>query len=131
MDARGRRQLGEAHRPLLYGVDESHRLVQHADSRYTLVHMMSISSQYVRQQADGIQSGAGAPGPRDWDAATYDRVSDAHARWGATVLDRLTLRGDECVLDAGCGSGRVTEQLLSRLPHGQVVALDASPTMLA
>jgi trans-aconitate 2-methyltransferase len=70
-------------------------------------------------------------GPHDWDAATYDRVSDAHARWGATVLDRLTLRGDETVLDAGCGSGRVTEQLLARLPRGRVLALDASPKMLA
>jgi trans-aconitate 2-methyltransferase len=73
----------------------------------------------------------GERGPRDWDAATYDRVSDAHARWGATVLDRLALEGDECVLDAGCGSGRVTEQVLARLPSGQVLALDASPSMLA
>ncbi|MEO5964698.1 MAG: methyltransferase domain-containing protein [Candidatus Limnocylindrales bacterium] len=52
-------------------------------------------------------------------------------RWGSSVLDRLPLRGDETVLDAGCGSGRVTEQLAERLPRGHVVALDASPSMLA
>ncbi len=69
-------------------------------------------------------------GPRDWDAATYDRVADPMARWGAAVLDRLALRGDEVVLDAGCGSGRVTEMLAERLPHGSVVALDGSPAML-
>lgn len=68
---------------------------------------------------------------RDWDAATYDRVADPMARWGAVVLDRLPLEGDERVLDAGCGSGRVTELLAARVPHGRVIALDASPAMIA
>jgi trans-aconitate methyltransferase len=67
----------------------------------------------------------------DWDGARYDRVADPQARWGLTVLDRLELAGDETVLDAGCGSGRVTEELLERLPYGRVVALDSSPSMLA
>ena len=66
----------------------------------------------------------------DWDAGTYDRVADPQFRWGLAVLDRLELRGDERVLDAGCGSGRVTEALLERLPRGEVVALDVSPAML-
>ena len=48
---------------------------------------------------------------RDWDARTYDRVADPMTRWGLAVLDRLPLDGDERVLDAGCGTGRVTEQL--------------------
>ena len=68
--------------------------------------------------------------PRDWDAATYDRVAAPQARWGGAVLERLPLTGAETVLDAGCGSGRVTELLLERLPRGRVVALDASPAML-
>src|SRR6266508_370221 len=66
----------------------------------------------------------------DWDAATYDRIADPMARWGTAVLDRLPLRGDERVLDAGCGSGRVTERLLASLPLGHVIALDASPAMI-
>ena len=68
--------------------------------------------------------------PRDWDARTYDRIADPMTRWGAAVLDRLPLAGDERVLDAGCGSGRVTELLAERLPHGQVVALDGSTAMV-
>ena len=52
-------------------------------------------------------------------------------RWGTAVLDRLPLAGDETVLDAGCGSGRVTERLADRLPRGRVVALDGSPAMIA
>ncbi len=67
---------------------------------------------------------------REWDAATYDRIADPQTRWGAAVLERLVLRGDETVLDCGCGSGRVTEQLLARLPRGRVVALDVSSNML-
>jgi trans-aconitate 2-methyltransferase len=65
-----------------------------------------------------------------WDAATYDRISDPQVRWGETVLDRLPLEGDERVLDAGCGSGRVTRLILDRLPHGSVVAMDVSEEMI-
>ena len=68
--------------------------------------------------------------PRDWDARTYDRVADPMTRWGEAVLERLPLAGSERVLDAGCGSGRVTERLAERLPDGQVVALDGSPAMV-
>jgi trans-aconitate 2-methyltransferase len=49
---------------------------------------------------------------------------------GLAVLDRLELRGDETVLDAGCGSGRVTEALVQRLAHGRVIALDVSQSMV-
>ncbi|HET7494458.1 MAG TPA: methyltransferase domain-containing protein, partial [Candidatus Limnocylindrales bacterium] len=68
--------------------------------------------------------------PRDWDARTYDRVSEPQVRWGTAVLDRLPLVGDERVLDAGCGSGRVTELRADRLPRGRVIALDGSPSMI-
>jgi trans-aconitate 2-methyltransferase len=68
---------------------------------------------------------------RDWDAKTYHRVSGPHVEWAAAVLDRLDLNGDETVLDAGCGSGRVTRVLLERLPRGRVIAVDASPDMVA
>ncbi|MFL5886965.1 MAG: class I SAM-dependent methyltransferase [Thermoleophilaceae bacterium] len=67
---------------------------------------------------------------RDWDARTYERVSNPQLEWGLEVLDRLPLQGDERVLDAGCGSGRVTAKLLERLPRGHVVAVDASPSMV-
>jgi len=67
---------------------------------------------------------------RDWDAATYDRVSTPQVEWAERVLARLPLRGDETVLDAGCGSGRVTKLLLARLPHGHVVAVDATRSMV-
>ena len=69
--------------------------------------------------------------PRDWDAATYDRVSRPQVEWAGPVLDRLELEGDETVIDAGCGSGRVTAMLIERLPRGKVIAIDSSPAMVA
>jgi trans-aconitate 2-methyltransferase len=71
-----------------------------------------------------------APATRDWDAGTYHRVSVPHEEWARSVLDRLPLRGDETVLDAGCGSGRVTGLLIERLPEGRVLAVDGSPSMV-
>jgi len=68
---------------------------------------------------------------RDWDASTYDRVSGPQQRWAAEQLDRLELAGDEAVLDAGCGSGRITAELLRRVPRGTVYAVDAAPSMVA
>lgn len=66
----------------------------------------------------------------DWDAATYDRVADPQEEWGREVIARLELRGDERVLDAGCGSGRVTKLLAERVPNGHVIGADASPSMI-
>src|SRR5215210_4436497 len=68
---------------------------------------------------------------RDWDAASYQRVSAPLEAMGREVLVRLKLRGDERVLDAGCGTGRVTAALLARLPRGELVAVDGSPAMAA
>jgi trans-aconitate 2-methyltransferase len=70
-------------------------------------------------------------GPREWDAETYDAISDPQFEWGMEVLDRLELRGEETVVDAGCGSGRVTEQLAKKLPKGKIIAVDGSEAMIA
>lgn len=70
-------------------------------------------------------------GPREWDADTYDAVSDPQFEWGTEVLGRLELSGDESVIDAGCGSGKVTEKLLDRLPDGELLAVDGSEAMIA
>jgi trans-aconitate 2-methyltransferase len=68
--------------------------------------------------------------PHDWNAADYDRTNAGVIALGKTVLDRLDLRGDEVVLDAGCGTGVLTAELLDRLPGGSAIALDASPQMI-
>ncbi|HXT70480.1 MAG TPA: class I SAM-dependent methyltransferase [Vicinamibacterales bacterium] len=67
---------------------------------------------------------------RAWDAESYHRVSDPQFNWGRAVLAAMDLRGDERVIDLGCGTGRLTAELAARLPGGEIVALDASRQML-
>ena len=69
--------------------------------------------------------------PAEWNATVYHQVSNPHVIWGRTVLSDLALRGDEIAIDAGCGSGRLTAELLELLPHGRVIAIDRSANMVA
>lgn len=67
---------------------------------------------------------------REWNSLAYQRLSNPQTAWGRRVLDRAPLRGYEMVLDAGCGTGRVTAELAQRVPRGQVIALDLSANMI-
>ena len=72
-------------------------------------------------------------GAREWDAGTYDRVSGPQLAWGEEVVASIDLAGDERVLDAGCGSGRVSALVLDRLDPargGELVCVDGSAAML-
>ena len=66
----------------------------------------------------------------EWNAASYHKVSGPQTSWGQKVINRLALRGDERAIDAGCGSGRLTGDLMERLPRGRLIAIDRSWNML-
>ncbi|MEO5741395.1 MAG: methyltransferase domain-containing protein [Vicinamibacterales bacterium] len=66
----------------------------------------------------------------EWNAASYHKVSGPQTSWGQKVLNRLTVNGDERASDAGCGSGRLTGELMERLPTGRLIAIDRSWNML-
>jgi trans-aconitate 2-methyltransferase len=68
---------------------------------------------------------------REWDATAYHRLSGPQVSWGKKVLSGLKLRGDEFLMDAGCGTGRLTAELVQDLPEGRVVGVDLSQNMLA
>ena len=70
------------------------------------------------------------PSAREWNSAVYHRLSGPQVSWGKKVLSRLHLRGNETLLDAGCGTGRLTAELLESLPRGRVVGIDLSQNML-
>jgi len=67
---------------------------------------------------------------REWNADEYEKLSAPQTRWGVEVLERLVVRGDEAAIDASCGTGRVTELLLAKLPEGSVLAIDGSRAMV-
>ena len=66
----------------------------------------------------------------EWNATAYHKVSGPQTSWGQKVLNRLRVNGDERAIDAGCGSGRLTGELMERLPAGRLVAIDRSWNML-
>ena len=70
----------------------------------------------------------------EWDAAEYEVVPVPHVGWGEGLLERAlerwALGGDEAAVDAGCGTGKITELLLRHLPDGTVLAVDASAAMV-
>lgn len=70
-----------------------------------------------------------ATDPAEWDARAYHTIAEPQFDWGRRVLEKLELAGNECVLDAGCGTGRLTALIADRLDRGRVVALDRSIAM--
>jgi len=70
------------------------------------------------------------PSNTSWNAEVYDRIGTPMRGWAQQVIDDLGLRGDETVLDAGCGSGSVTFDLLEKLPNGRIYAVDFSAEMI-
>src|SRR3954462_5800691 len=67
---------------------------------------------------------------REWDATSYHRLSNPQYSWGRRVLARVAPRGDETIIDAGCGTGRLTVELAALVPRGRVLAVDLSENML-
>lgn len=68
----------------------------------------------------------------EWNAAEYARLSALQAAMAEEVLSLLRerLRGDERILDVGCGNGKVTREIAARVPRGRVVGVDASAKMI-
>ena len=65
-----------------------------------------------------------------WNAAEYAANSTVQQSWARELIARLNLRGDEYILDVGCGDGKVTAELARVVPRGSVTGVDASPQML-
>ncbi len=65
-----------------------------------------------------------------WDPEDYSRASAAQQRMAMELLSGAELRGDERVLDIGCGDGKVTAYIAGLVPRGSVVGVDASEEMI-
>src|SRR6202142_2277821 len=65
-----------------------------------------------------------------WNAAEYAANSAVQQTWARELIAQLHLRGDEQVLDVGCGDGKVTAEIARAVPRGFVTGIDASPQMI-
>src|SRR5512137_2693626 len=65
-----------------------------------------------------------------WNPADYLRSSSAQYNWAMALVAGLKLQGDECILDLGCGDGRITAHLAGLVPNGRALGVDLSPEMI-
>lgn len=66
-----------------------------------------------------------------WDAHTYDQVSRlVQYKWGRQLISCRKWRKNEIVMDAGCGSGLLTKELVKKVPKGKVYAIDIDSNMI-
>ena len=65
-----------------------------------------------------------------WNALDYAKHSSAQQTWARELIRKLNLKGDERVLDVGCGDGKVTAEIANLVPHGSVVGIDSSEAMI-
>ncbi len=65
-----------------------------------------------------------------WDPEEYVRSSASQLGWAMELIEKLGLRGDESVMDIGCGDGRVTAEIARRVPRGSVTGIDSSREMI-
>jgi trans-aconitate 2-methyltransferase len=66
-----------------------------------------------------------------WSGADYARHSSLQAAMADEALAGLPLRGDEQLLDVGCGDGKLTARIAAMLPRGAALGVDASADMVA
>jgi len=65
-----------------------------------------------------------------WDPEAYEKSSSAQEKWADEILSRLALRGDESILDIGCGDGRITAKMAALVKDGSVTGIDTSQEMI-
>ena len=65
-----------------------------------------------------------------WNANDYSQNSSAQFEWASELIAKLHLKGNEHLLDIGCGDGRVTAMLAERLQYGSVLGIDNSSAMM-
>jgi trans-aconitate 2-methyltransferase len=68
--------------------------------------------------------------PAKWNAADYAANSVVQQIWARELITKLNLRGDEHILDVGCGDGKVTAEIARAVPRGSVTGADFSPQMI-
>ncbi|MCK5217701.1 MAG: methyltransferase domain-containing protein [Methanosarcinales archaeon] len=65
-----------------------------------------------------------------WNAKEYANFSAEQQKWAEELLSKLALKGNERVLDIGCGDGKITAGIAQLLPEGSVLGIDNSKEMI-
>lgn len=68
--------------------------------------------------------------PFNWVAETYFDNSTFQYEHAHSVLKHYEFKGNEAVLDVGCGDGKITSDIANLLDGGSVLGIDSSPSMI-
>lgn len=66
----------------------------------------------------------------DWNASDYAKNSQNQFQWAKELIPKLKLKGNESLLDIGCGDGKITAVISKRLPNGKAIGIDSSSQMI-
>ncbi|MDR2967866.1 MAG: methyltransferase domain-containing protein [Methanobacteriaceae archaeon] len=66
----------------------------------------------------------------EFDGEKYKQSSKHQKEWGSSLISEMELKGNEMILDLGCGDGVLTEQLSLLVPEGKIIGIDASFGMI-
>ncbi len=67
---------------------------------------------------------------KEWNAENYHQNSSVQLEASKKILSEISFRGDESILDIGCGDGKITAIISTHIPRGKVLGIDLSPEML-
>ena len=70
------------------------------------------------------------PAKHLWQAESYHQHSSAQRDAAEHLLQSIRLKGNERILDVGCGDGKITAALAKCVPVGCVIGVDISPEMI-
>ncbi len=65
-----------------------------------------------------------------WNGADYHRISSPQFNINKAFLNEYIFHGDETILDIGCGDGRTSREIAKKIPHGEILGIDASNSMI-
>jgi trans-aconitate methyltransferase len=68
--------------------------------------------------------------PFEFDGEKYKQASKHQKEWGNKLMSGIDIKGNESILDLGCGDGVLSQQLSLLVPNGKVIGIDASMGMI-
>jgi trans-aconitate methyltransferase len=66
----------------------------------------------------------------EFNGKKYKKASSHQKEWGNKIIAEFNFKGNEYILDLGCGDGVLTSQLADMVPNGFVLGIDASEGMI-
>lgn len=65
-----------------------------------------------------------------WQAAEYHLNSYPQKEAAIHLLEKIQIKGDEYILDLGCGDGKISAILAELAPRGSIIGIDQSENMI-